>query len=580
MLESGLAMKFKMTISFRLLFGFGLLCLLIVALGLFATSTMSKVNVTTQNLINKVIPNVSKAQQMKLMATQLRVYESDYIRAYPQGAGDEIEKNMTVSTAALKTIVEEYLKSAATEQSKQAIQKFDTDFSAYLSQHDTIIQSMKSKNVKGAQLLYEQYSLRFYNNIQESLSALIDVSEKEANTAGTDNQAKYDEGYQIILYSIIVIVIFAILLSLLTTRSILKPIRKINRVLKDLAEAKGDLSVRIAIRSGDEIEKMGNYLNKVLETIERMVTSIRVSTKEVSASSQEIQVKCTQLHSSSEEITTAITHLSDTAILQTEHTQNSQSQVSDYSERLEKVAVYAQNTYDVALEANEGSMRGSEQLLSVIEQMDHIKRQNDITRETMVYFQQLLLRINDMNQMIRNISGQTNVLALNAGIEAARAGVHGKGFAVVASEVGKLANATKSSSEQIVDLLDDIQTEMNKVTEQFQQSSEYIVTGGLQMEKMRETFNLIREQNKTVMTIGEQTKEEAGQMVATIHTIVEVFSQLGKLSDEQSSTSQQVAGEAQQQLSSNQSIVALTRDLSQQASVLHQLVEMFHVNEK
>jgi methyl-accepting chemotaxis protein len=573
-------MKFKMTISFRLLFGFGLLCLLIVALGLFATSTMSKVNVTTQNLINKVIPNVSKAQQMKLMATQLRVYESDYIRAYPQGTGDEIEKNMIASTAALKTNVEEYLKTAASEQSKQAIQKFDTDFGAYLTQHDTIIDSMKNKNVKGAQLLYEQYSLRFYNNIQDSLSALIVVSEKEASAAGTLNQTKYEAGYQIILYSIIIIVIFAILLSLLTTRSILKPIRKINKILKDLAEAKGDLGVRIAIRSGDEIEKMGNYLNKVLETIERMVTSIRVSTQEVSASSQEIQVKCTQLHTSSEEITSAITHLSDTAMLQTEHTQNSQSQVHDYSERLEKVAVYAQNTYDVALEANEGSMRGSEQLLTVIEQMDHIKRQNDITRETMAYFQQLLLRINDMNQMIRNISGQTNVLALNAGIEAARAGVHGKGFAVVASEVGKLANATKSSSEQIVDLLGDIQNEMNKVTEQFQQSSEYIVIGGLQMEKMRETFSVIREQNKTVMTIGEQTKEEAAQMVATIHTIVDVFSQLGKLSDEQSSTSQQVAGEAQQQLSSNESIVALTRELSQQASVLHQLVEMFHVNEK
>ncbi|CAK4851639.1 unnamed protein product [Aphanomyces euteiches] len=453
------------------------------------------------------------------------------------------------------------------------------DFSAFINVHTQMMELTKSKHASGAQLLYDENSTRFFLQIQDSINQLIAISEKEAAAAGDQNQAEYEKGSKVIKSAIIIIVLFAILLSLTTIRAILKPIRKINLVLKDLAEAKGDLSLRIGLRSGDEIEKMGNYLDKVLGTIEHMVISIRASTREVSSSSHDIQGKCTQLHNSSEEITTAITHLSHSALLQSEKTRSSQELVHNYVSRLETVLNYAQKTYDVARDANEGSTTGKQQLILVMDQMEQIKQQNSLIRTTMDYFQQLLLRINDMNQVIRNISGQTNILALNAGIEAARAGVHGKGFAVVAQEVGKLAKATKTSSEQIVDLLDDIQGEMNKVTEQFAQSADYIVTGSIQMGKMHETFTGIHEQNKMVMTLGEKTKEEAEQMVQTIHHIVGIFAQIGKLSDEQSATSYQVSAGAQQQLGSNESIVALTHQLSEMASGLQQLVEMFHVSE-
>ena len=575
----GIIMKFKLTISFRLWLGFGLLCLFLVAIGLFATATMSKVNVTTQDMTKRVMPNVSKSQQMKLAVMQFRQYEGDFIHTYPQPKSKETEKNLTDLNLDLEKRLEDYLKSSNSAEGKTAAQKFETDFSAFISVHTQIMDLTKAEHATGAQLLYDDNAARFFLQIQESINQLIAISEKEAAAAGDKNQTEYEQGNKVIKTAIIVIVLFSILLSLTTIRAILKPIRKINFVLKDLAEAKGDLSLRIGLHSGDEIEKMGNYLDKVLGTIEHMVISIRSSTREVSSSSHDIQGKCTQLHASSEEITAAITHLSDSALLQSEKTQSSQELVFNYVARLEKVLSYAQKTYEVAREANEGSTSGKQQLISVIEQMDQIKQQNDIIQTTMEYFRELLLRINDMNLVIRNISGQTNVLALNAGIEAARAGVHGKGFAIVAQEVGKLAKATKTSSEQIVDLLGDIQGEMNKVTEQFKQSSDYIVTGGLQMGKMHETFTGIHEQNITVMTIGQKTQEEAEQMVQTIHHIVGVFTQMSKLSDEQSTTSYQVAAGAQQQLSSNESIVSLTYQLSEQASGLQQLVEMFHVSE-
>ena len=572
--------RLNITISLRLWMGFGLLCLFLIVMGWIALSSMGKVNVTTQDMINRVMPTVSKAQEMKLTATQLRVYEGDYIRAFPNPKADKIEADMKRIIEKLQTDVESYSSMANSEESKAATQKFDTDFMGYLQQHEQIIDSAKSKNAKGALLLYDEYSSRFYQNFQESLDKLIEVSQAETEASGRRNQAQYESGYTFILSAMAVIVIIAVLLSFTTIRSILKPIRSINLVLADLAEAKGDLSRRIDIRSGDEIQKMGNLLNKVLESIERMVMGIRMSTLEVSASAQDIQKKCTELHASSEEIAEGIMQLSESAQQQAEQSQQTQKQAHDYAARLDKVASYAHETYELAKQANAGTINGGQKLDEVMERMESIERQNMETCQSMERFGSLLLRINEMNAAIRGISAQTNMLALNAGIEAARAGMHGKGFSVVASEIGKLANAARSANEQIFALIDDIRTEMNNLTEQMERSSQYIRAGSEQIFETKNTFAVIRQQSGTVMKIGEQTKEESEQMVHLVRQIVDLFEQINQLSAEQSAISEQAAAETQQQLGSNESIVGLTQALTMQASLLQKLVEMFHVRDE
>ena len=120
--------RLNITISLRLWMGFGLLCLFLIVMGWIALSSMGKVNVTTQDMINRVMPTVSKAQEMKLTATQLRVYEGDYIRAFPNPKADKIEADMKRIIEKLQTDVESYSSMANSEESKAATQKFDTDF--------------------------------------------------------------------------------------------------------------------------------------------------------------------------------------------------------------------------------------------------------------------------------------------------------------------------------------------------------------------------------------------------------------------------------------------------------------------
>jgi methyl-accepting chemotaxis protein len=569
-------MKIRLSVTIRLIIGFGLLCLFLISIGGFSLLTMGKVNLTTQEIINNWMPSVSKAHQMKMAVTEFRQNEADFIL----NPSNSIEQEMNAQNEALAAYVDEYLAQTVSEKGKNTANNFFIEYEEYLRIHQQIIDLVKANSQQAAVLLFDGVSARYYDNIQNQLSELIEISVTEAAAAGTENQQQYKQGMNIIIAAIVIVLVIAVILSIWTIRSIIGPIRKINGVLEALSKAKGDLSQRVHITSGDEIQTMGDNVNEVLETVENMVTSIRMSTEDVAVSSFQIQDSCKQLTLSSDEISASISHLSERAVTQREKTQITQEFIQQYLGKLRQVVEYAEETYHIAQNANENSEKGNAQIQAVLQHMEHIKKQNEITNQSMEYFQNSLLKIVGINTIIKDISKQTNLLSLNAGIEAARAGEHGKGFAVVASEIRKLSSETRKSSESIVSLLQVIQEEVAKVSDDFEQNTNYIEQGTKQMEEMISTFGTIRETNSHVMVNGEQTKEEAQRMLETIKEIVETFEYISALSDDQSASSQQISASAEEQQASTHHIFQLTECLSEQAESLKGLVEQFNVQNK
>lgn len=567
-------MKMKMSVSVRLMIGFGILCLFLMGVGLFALQTMNKVNVTTHQIIQNWMPSVTKAYQMKLAVTQFQELEGEFIA---QPDNPDTEKEMSELNANLQQYVKDYLQSSLSKDGKDIANTFSMDFEAYQAMHGNIIDFAKKGQQKGALLIYNDQSARLFADIHDGLDKLIKISVREAELTGINNQKQYDQGFKIIIITIVLILLVSVILSLWTTRSILRPLRKINEILQDLANSKGDLTRRVAINTGDEIQQVGQNVNKVLDTVENMVVKIRASTENLANSSDKIRDHCSQLSLATEEISNAITQLSEKAVVQTERTQSTQGMIEEYLRNLQDVTAYAQQTFDLAYNANESAEKGNIQIAEVLQTIADIKEQNKVTNESLQYLHQSLAKIEGINHMIKKISEQTNMLSLNAGIEAARAGVAGKGFSVVAGEVRKLSNETKSSSETIVNLLGEIQREVDHVHDQFHHHTGKIAAGSEQIEQMLTTLHEMKDVNTTVMTNGEKTKTEAGRMLQTVQQIVDVFHTIGLLSTEQSATSEEVSASAEEQLSSTHVILALTRGLSEQAADLKKLVEQFHV---
>jgi methyl-accepting chemotaxis protein len=573
-------MRLKISISVRLFIGFGIICLFLLGIGMFSMITMSNVNKTTTEITDNWMPSVSKAYQMKLAVTQFNQLEGKFITASESGSASEgqaIEEQMIQLNETLNQLVEEYLAATNNEEAKKIANTFYMEFDAYQLTHDQIIDSAKSGSISGAKLLYEGNGDRFFNNIHQHLDNLIILSEQLAGEAADTNQTQYDRGQLIILIAMASIVVISVLISLFTSRSIVKPIRRINTVLGDLADAKGDLSRRVEVKSGDEIEIMGNNVNKVLETVEHMVTQIHSSTEEVATYSSQIESSCKQLEGSSDEISLAITNLSQRAVEQLEKTSSTQQFMDEYYELLKQVSAYAEQTYHIAQNANEKSEEGNTQIQNVLQQMDQIKSQNKITSKSMEYFQNSLEKVENINTMIQNISRQTNLLSLNAGIEAARAGEHGKGFAVVAQEVRKLSIQTSDASQSIVTLLDEIQNEVRKVTADFGQNTKSIELGSEHIGKMLDTFGMIRDTNNKVMVNGQKTTEETHRILETVQEIMDTFKFIGEMSQDQSAASEEISASAQEQLYNTKNISNLMNSLSEQASRLKSLVDQFNV---
>jgi methyl-accepting chemotaxis protein len=567
-------MKWKLTLSVRLLIGFGIICIFLAAIGMFSLSTMSTVNVKTEQIIGNWMPSIGKAHQMKMATVQVRQMQGEFIL---DPDNEQLIKQMDDAKAELKVLVEDYLDKSLSVEGRGIAMRFFTDYEASESTNEQIMGFAQEGNMAGATLIYDGNAARFFNDIIKGLDQLIAISEEEANAAGVSNQAEYKQGVQIIVIAIILIIIISIGLSIWTIRSILSPIRQINSVLQDLAQAKGDMNKRIHIDTGDEIQVTADNVNKVLDTVEHMVNQIRTSTTEVGTSSESINLNCSQLSYATEEITQSINHLSEQANIQADKTQYALNLVNEYCESLNEMVVSSQETYELAMKAYENSEEGNEHISLILNQMKMITEQNELTLISLQHLQNTLLRIGEVNGIIKNISDQTNMLALNASIEAARAGVHGKGFAVVATEVAKLSKDTKVSSQHIVGFIDEITDEVNKVSTQFDQNTKYISEGTAQIEQMMQTFMMIKSMNNQVMNNGAKTREEANDMLSTVDEVVAVFNLISSLSTEQSASSQQISASAEEQLSSTHLILSFTQNMSQHSEELKKLVEQFHV---
>lgn len=567
--------KLKLTLSARLLIGFGILCVFMASIGVFSLTTMNQVNEKTEQIIGNWMPSISKAHQLKMAAVQVRQMQGEYIL---DSNNDNLISQMDDAKTGLKLLVDEYLETSLSEAGKGIATRFFMDYEASENTNEQIMSFAQSGNVGGATLLYDGNAKRFFDDVIKGLDELIATSEEEAHAAGVANQSEYSQGVQIIIIAMILIIILSIGLSLWTIRSILSPIRTINSVLRNLAEAKGDMNKRIHIQTGDEIQITAESVNKVLDTVENMVNQIRTATTEVGESSNHINQNCNQLSLATEEITGAISSLSEQAVVQVDKTQYALALINRFCESLQEMTNSSQDTYELAMKAYENSEEGNEHITVILNQMKVITEQNELTLTSLQRLQNTLLRIGEVNGIIKNISDQTNMLALNASIEAARAGAHGRGFAVVATEVAKLSKDTKSSSDHIVGFVEEITDEVNKVCIQFDQNTKYISEGTTQIELMMQTFMDIKNMNNQVMDNGAKAKEEANHMLKTVVEVVDVFNLIDNLSAEQSASSQQISASAEEQLSSTHLILSFSQNMSTHSEDLKKLVEQFQVS--
>ncbi|MGR5336413.1 methyl-accepting chemotaxis protein [Vibrio gigantis] len=344
----------------------------------------------------------------------------------------------------------------------------------------------------------------------------------DANKLDSIISTKLSEGIKTEVIAGMVFIVFGLAIIAFASLSIVKPIRQVVERLNDIASGEGDLTQRLEVKSQDEIGQLAKGFNLFLDKLQHTIKEVIHTTEQVASTTSQAKASASSTRESSESqfkevdlVATAAEEMTQTAGL---------------------VVQNAEVAVDAACEANRSAQQGQQVIeLSAGEMRKLVERMSS----AVPIVEELAKNngnITEILSVIEGISEQTNLLALNAAIEAARAGEQGRGFAVVADEVRNLASRTQSSVGEIRAVIDKVHAGTQDVVEAIQEG------------------NILA--NDTALHV-QNAVEDLGSIFTSIEAISDMNSQIVRAAEEQ----QSVSGEV------NQSVVNI-RDLS--ARILEQ----------
>lgn len=235
------------------------------------------------------------------------------------------------------------------------------------------------------------------------------------------------------------------------------PLRMISDRIQNIAEGDGDLTIRIDIARKDELGELAGHVNRFMGKLQHLISDIRLNTDDVSTSAETLLEVSSSSQKAADEQCHAITMVV--------------AAVNELTVAIQEVARNTGETAQNARNANQITTQGQERIRLAVERVQSLASRISQTAEIMVRLESEAKNVTSVIDVIRGIAEQTNLLALNAAIEAARAGEQGRGFAVVADEVRTLASRTQQSTEDIQGMLGQLQSGVQHAVESMNAST-------------------------------------------------------------------------------------------------------------
>ncbi|OMD29484.1 methyl-accepting chemotaxis protein [Paenibacillus odorifer] len=372
-------------------------------------------------------------------------------------------------------------------------------------------------------------------------------------------------------------VVLAVVLALLISGRIIKPLRDVNTQLKEIADGDADLTRKLSVRSKDEIGELAFNFNKMTDNLGTMIEQVKLSANSLASSSTKLRSDSGVTAGATERISDIMGEVASGTARQMNDLQTNTITISEISLGIGQIAASVQDISEASHRSAAFAITGDESLQAAGQQMESINRSIQSLSQQVQGFVNRSQEIGSIVGVIKGIASQTNMLALNATIEAARAGEQGRGFAVVADQVRKLAEQSAESANQIAEMATGIQSEADDAMKVMMSSMREVKGGTEIIEEAGRSFGEIR---LSIDSLAEQVQEVSGaveEITAAADEIVESIRNVTQISETTAASTQHVSAASQEQMASVEQIASSASELSTMAHGLQGLVARFNV---
>jgi methyl-accepting chemotaxis protein len=563
-------LQMNFTIGKKLMSGFLSVAILLGIISFLSYYYLQKVDDSYSDLVDRRVVILLSAKDIQISASR-EIAALRSILLQEEGAVDVLSQ----SIAHINEQIETTNNLVHRTEDKDSLKKLAALNEEFKSKSDEVITLMQT-NKEEAQRFSAEAVTPLAREIRDIADKIAHDQRKQMEEGSKTNSEMVHSVITTVLIFSIVAFALAILIGIIITRMITKPILSLAEAAEKIAS--GDLTQDdIKVKNRDEIGNLTNSFNQMKMNLRQLIRQVGLNAEQVAATSEELSANAEQTSKVTEQISIAIQEVAVGSEKQVSNATEVAQAVAEISKGMNQATSSIQSVADLTTTANDKANVGNTVVTQTVEQINLVQHSVSETAEVVNALGEKSEEIGQIVELITQIADQTNLLALNAAIEAARAGEQGRGFAVVADEVRKLAEQSGHAAGQIRDLIQEVQTEAEKAVQSMNDGTT-VVKEGIKM--VHQTGEAFRDIVKSIEQIAAESREVSAiveQVNASSQSMVEMMEGVAHIAEQSAGNAQNVAASAEEQNASMEEVSSSAEALSKMAQDLQEVINKFKV---